>query len=152
MSQAAASHRTLAPRLIPTVAAVVLGGTLLCAVAARLTGFAAPPPAPQPVASLSLNFADLADGGVAVRNAATHQVIATIPARDDGFLRMTLRLLAAARARRHIGEAPPFTLTEFPGGRMALADPATGQSIELEAFGPSNIAEFARFFKPRRPA
>ncbi|OYV34062.1 MAG: hypothetical protein B7Z80_22280 [Rhodospirillales bacterium 20-64-7] len=143
---------TLSPRLIPFAAVVILGGALACATAARLTGFATPPATPAPVASLSLRFADLADGGVAVRDAATHQLIATIPARDDGFLRMTLRLLAAARLRRHIGEAPPFTLTQFPGGRMALADPTTGETVELEAFGPSNIAEFARFFKTRRPA
>ena len=29
---------------------------------------------------------------------------------------------------------------------MKLGDPATGLSIELEAFGPSNVGEFAHFF------
>jgi hypothetical protein len=29
---------------------------------------------------------------------------------------------------------------------MLLADPATGLSVELEAFGPSNVGEFTHFF------
>jgi len=31
-------------------------------------------------------------------------------------------------------------------GRITLMDPATGQRIDLESFGPTNTAEFARFF------
>jgi putative photosynthetic complex assembly protein len=132
--------------MIPGIAGVILGGTLLCATAARLTGFAAPPAPPAPIASRSLSFADLSNGGVAVRDGASHALLADVPARSDGFLRMTLRLLAAARTRQNIGAAQPFLLTEFAGGRMQLCDPATGLVIELEAFGPSNIAEFATFF------
>ncbi|MBC7781542.1 MAG: photosynthetic complex assembly protein PuhC, partial [Proteobacteria bacterium] len=29
-------------------------------------------------------------------------------------------------------------------GRLTLADPATGQRIDLESFGPTNAAVFAR--------
>jgi putative photosynthetic complex assembly protein len=136
----------LAPRLIPGVIVVTLCGVLLCATLARLENFAGAPATPPVIAKAELTFTDLADGGVSVRNAASGQVVATIPARDDGFLRMTLRLLAAARLRQHIGQEQPFMLTEFTGGRMRLADPATGLSIELEAFGPSNVGEFTHFF------
>ncbi|MDE8345581.1 MAG: photosynthetic complex assembly protein PuhC [Acidocella sp.] len=136
----------LAVRVITVAAVVMLGGTLLVATVARLTGFAAAPPPPPSLASLSLTFADLPDGGVAVRNAATATQIAVIPARDDGFLRMTLRMLYNYRQRVGIGTQSPFTLTEFPGGRMSLSDPTTGQHVELEAFGPSNVHEFANFF------
>jgi len=136
----------LAPRLIPGVVAVTLCGVLLCATLARLENFAGAPAAPPAIAKAELTFTDLADGGVAVRNAASGRLVATIPARDDGFLRMTLRLLAAARLRQHIGQEQPFMLTEFAGGRMRLADPATGLSVELEAFGPSNVGEFTHFF------
>ncbi len=136
----------LLPRVIPGIIVVTLGGVMLCAALARLENFARSPAAPPAIAKAELSFTDLADGGVSVRSASSGQVVATIPARDDGFLRMTLRLLAAARLRQHIGQEQPFTLTEFAGGRMLLADPATGLSVELEAFGPSNVGEFTHFF------
>jgi putative photosynthetic complex assembly protein len=138
----------LLPRVISGIVIVTLGGVMLCATLARLENFARLPGAPPVIAHVELTFTDLADGGVAVRSAGG-AVVATIPARDDGFLRMTLRLLAAARLRQHIGQAKPFMLTEFAGGRMLLADPATGLSVELEAFGPSNVGEFAHFFAPQ---
>jgi putative photosynthetic complex assembly protein len=137
----------LIQRLIPGIVVITLGGVLVCATLARLEHFASAPAAPPVIAKAELTFTDLADGGVSVRN-ASGQVVATIPSRDDGFLRMTLRLLAAARLRQHIGQEQPFMLTEFTGGRMLLADPATGLSIELEAFGPSNVGEFTHFFTP----
>ena len=136
------------PRLIPGITAFILGGVLICATLARLENFAWAPAKPSIVATEALTFTDLADGGVLVRNGSNGQLVATIPSRNDGFLRMTLRLLAATRLREHIGQEQPFVLTEFAGGRMLLADPATGISIELEAFGPSNIGEFAKFFTP----
>ncbi len=132
--------------MIPGVIVVSLSGVLLFAALARLDNFAGAPAAPPMIAKAELTFTDLTNGGVMVRNAVSGQVVATIPARDDGFLRMTLRLLAAARLRQHIGQEQPFMLTEFAGGRMRLADPATGLSIELEAFGPSNVGEFTHFF------
>lgn len=137
---------SLPARIIPVAAGVILGGTLMAATIARLTGFATLPAPPASLASLSLRFADLPDGGVAVRNAVNGAQIAAIPARDDGFLRMTLRVLYNFRLREGIGPQAAFTLTEYPGGRMALADPATGQQVELEAFGPSNVREFSEFF------
>jgi putative photosynthetic complex assembly protein len=138
------------PKLLPAAATLILGGSLILAATARIENFAAPPSPPPATATTALNFIDLPDGGVAVHAAADGALVATIPARDDGFLRMTLRLLAAARARQNIGRAAPFTLTKMPGGRLRLADPATGLTIELEAFGPSNVAEFATFFVPER--
>ncbi len=142
MSTLAAPHL----RFIPSLTAVMLGGVMLCAAVARLENYASPPPPPPALDQAALTFSDLANGGVAVHDAANGQLLATVPARDDGFLRMTLRLLAAARTRQNIGPAQPFILTEYTGGSMHLTDPATGLSIELEAFGPSNIAEFARLF------
>jgi putative photosynthetic complex assembly protein len=139
----------LLARVIPGIIVVTLGGVMLCATLGRLEHFARPFGAPPVIAKAALTFTDLPDGGVAVRSATSGKVVATIASRNDGFLRMTLRLLAAARLRQHIGQEQPFMLTEFTGGRMLLADPATGLNIELEAFGPSNVGEFAHFFAPQ---
>jgi putative photosynthetic complex assembly protein len=133
------------PRYFPYAVALIIGGTMLAAGTARLTGYAAPPAPPPVLASVDLQFSDMADGGVSVRNAETGALIADVPMRKDGFLRMTLRFFEAARQRENVAGTQPFELTEFAGGRMRLFDPATGQAIELEAFGPSNIAEYAKF-------
>jgi putative photosynthetic complex assembly protein len=123
---------------VSVLALVLVGSTL-----ARLTHFAAPQAAPAPLASTMLTFNDMPDGAVAVRLAGSGQTVETIPARGGGFLRSTMRVLATERERNGIGPAAPFTLTALPGGRMTLADTATGETLELEAFGPSNEAEFA---------
>jgi hypothetical protein len=34
----------------------------------------------------------------------------------------------------------------MPGGTFQLSDPATGQVLDLVAFGPSNEGEFANIF------
>ncbi len=126
------------------LAAMAAAGVLVLACgAARLAGFA-DPPAPAPVlASVTLNFADAPDGSVLVRNAATGRVIETVPPRGGGFLRSTMRVMATAREADHIGPAQPFRLAALAGNRLQLTDTATGMMLELEAFGPSNAAEFA---------
>ena len=135
-------------QLIPTAVGVILTGTILCACLARMTNYGVVPAPAAALASVELSFADLPDGGVAVRDAATGGLIADVAARNDGFLRMVIRLMSAERQRNNIGPAAPYILTQFSGGRMRLTDAATGQQIELEAFGPSNIAEFSSFLTP----
>ena len=148
MNTLAAPHPRLIARLIPAAVAVILGGALVSATLARLTGFGTLPSPPPALSTTYLSFTDLANGGVAVRDATSGKLVATIPDRGDGFVRMTLRLMAGMRMRENIGQSAPFILTEFSGGRVRLSDPATGQSIELEAFGPSNVGEYKKFLTP----
>jgi putative photosynthetic complex assembly protein len=119
---------------------VLLAGVLGVSALARLSpGHVVQPPV---VASAVLSFADLPDGAVRATTADS-MTNATIPARDDGFLRMTLHLLVGMRLREGTDPHAPFILTEREGGHFVLSDPGTHQSVELEAFGPSNVAEFA---------
>ncbi|MFN5254812.1 MAG: photosynthetic complex assembly protein PuhC, partial [Limnohabitans sp.] len=62
---------------------------------------------------------------------------------EQGFLRSTLRALARERQREKISAEAPFLLIGRTDGRLTLLDPATGQRIDLESFGPSNAAVFA---------
>jgi putative photosynthetic complex assembly protein len=136
------------PRLPLFAVASILGGALLVSTAARLVGFAAAPAAgPVPLAATSLNFSDQPDGSVAVIDATTGRLIETVAPRAGGFLRSTMRVLATERAADGIGPKQPFDLAAFPGNRLVLTDTATGQRLELEAFGPSNAAEFAEILK-----
>ncbi len=130
------------PRVPLFATIAVLGSVLVISAAARFTGFATPPAPPPVIASTELTFSDLADGGVAVHDYATGKIVATIAARNDGFLRTTLRVLVGQRIKENLGQDKPFRLDALEGGRMELTDTATGQQVELEAFGPSQINEF----------
>jgi hypothetical protein len=65
---------------------------------------------------------------------------------EQGFVRGALRALSRERHARGIGSVPPFELVAHVDGRITLVDPSTGQRVDLESFGPTNTAEFARFF------
>lgn len=91
----------------------------------------------------ALHFEDSPDGQVLVRDAASGREIARY-AGEQGFVRGALRVLTRERARRGIGAQPPFLLVGHGPSRLMLADPATGERIHLESFGPANVAVFAQ--------
>lgn len=128
---------------------------LACLVA--LAAFGAPrlirhpavaPPAPPParvIAARALLFQDRADGGIEIADAASGRRVGLIEPRRGGFVRGVMRGLATYRKRRGVGAAVPFRLAALSDGRLTLSDPATATVIDLEAFGPTNEADFARF-------
>ena len=97
------------------------------------------------VVASDLTFADRRDGGVDVfRDGGTAALTTILPA-TNGFVRATMRGLASERKREGKGAETPFRLTAWADGRLTLDDPATGRRIDLEAFGVTNEAAFARF-------
>jgi len=108
----------------------------------RLAGGPAPAVEGAQAWQRTLHFEDRPDGSVAVIDAAsraeTYRYVG-----EQGFLRGTLRVLAHARLRHGLGPEQPFVLTGYTNGRLTLSDPATGERIHLESFGPSNAAVFA---------
>ena len=91
---------------------------------------------------LDLIFTDGPQGAVIVKDAKTRIEIAKFEG-EQGFLRSTLRALARERKRQSIGSDAPMQLLGRADGRLTLLDPSTQQRIDLEAFGPSNVAVFA---------
>ena len=89
-----------------------------------------------------LIFADGPQGSVVVKDAKNQMEIAKFEG-EQGFLRSTLRALARERKRQSIGPDAPMQLLGRADGRLTLLDPSTQQRIDLEAFGPSNVAVFA---------
>jgi putative photosynthetic complex assembly protein len=135
------------PRLQLAAVATVLGAVLLGSAAARFTGFAISQHSPPAIIAIAdITFSDMPDGSVAIRNAASGITIATIPARAGGFIRSTMRVLATERSREGIGQAQAFRLSQLQNGTFELTDLATGQTLDLVAFGPTNEAEFANIF------
>jgi putative photosynthetic complex assembly protein len=104
-------------------------------------------PQAKPVETIFLRFEDRDDGGVAVRDAATSDLVFLVQPGTNGFIRATLRGLAQERKRSSIGDVAPFRLTRWTTGSLSLDDETTGRHVNLEAFGPTNSGAFAQFFK-----
>jgi putative photosynthetic complex assembly protein len=132
------------PRIGLIAGAALVGLSLLGAVAGRITGPVSTHDESRPLASRELRFEDRADGGVTVRDASTGVAIASAEPGTNGFLRATLRGLATARKLRQVGAETPFRLTAWEDGRLTLEDPESHRRVELEAFGETNEAAFAR--------
>ena len=147
LSRAAGSRRGL------LVLASVMLGSIAVAGIGRITGPVSQSGADaKPTMARDLLFADGTDGSVTVRDAQTGDLIATLAPGSNAFLRATMRGFARQRMREDSGPATPFRLTAWSDGRLSLADPATGRSVELEAFGGSNMAVFAALLLPNRAA
>jgi len=119
------------------IASIVLVGAF------RLSGTPISTPDAAAVTTLELRFLDRDDGSIAVVDARDGRTIENIVG-QNGFVRGTLRGLARERRRQGIGAEPPFQLVARADGRLTLIDPSTGRRVDLESFGPTNSAEFAR--------
>ncbi len=103
--------------------------------------------ASQIVAQRNLVFLDRDDGGVGILDADSGATVAVIPAGEENFVRATMRGLARQRLREGASAQVPFRLTAWADDRLSLVDPATGRALELESFGATNEANFARLLK-----
>ncbi len=141
-----------ADRPFPRAALIAGAGLMLAslgaAATARLTdtGVTRLPPLPA-VESRSISFADRNDGAVVVSDASG--VVAVTPSGEGGFLRGVMRGFARDRKQRGIGPEAPFVLMRRTDGRLSLTDPSTERVVELDAFGPANVAVFARLLTAR---
>ncbi len=131
----------------PRKAVLAVGALLLAALAAvatvRLTGAEIRTPDAPAAYLREFRFEDRPDGSVAVLDARSGAVVYTVTG-EAGFFRGALRGLARERRRMGLGPEAAFQLIARADGRLTLADPATGQRIDLESFGPTNAAVFAR--------
>ena len=134
----------------PRKALVAVGALLLVALlgvtTVRLTGADIRTPDASASLTRELRFEDRTDGSVAVIDARSGAVVDTVSG-EAGFFRGTLRGLARERRRMGLGPEQAFQLIGRADGRLTLADPATGQRVDLESFGPTNVAVFARFLR-----
>lgn len=130
---------------------IVLAVAVTAVTYARLTGLEIREPDARAVAMRELRFEDGPDGSVVVIDASSGVQVERI-AGEQGFLRGALRALARERRVRGHGAQQPFQLIARADGRLTLADPVTGQRIDLESFGPANAGVFARLLLATAPA
>ncbi len=135
------NERRLSPALLVGVA-IVLMALLAAVLTARLTGFDASALPDSPVVeSRLLDFRDLPGGVVEVYDWETGSLLSRIPSGEGSFLRGVVRSLVRQR-RGLASDVSPFTLSLHEDRRLVLSDPQTGESISLNAFGPTNLAVF----------
>ena len=97
-----------------------------------------------------LRFQDQDDGSIQVLDARDGALLDTVAPGSNGFLRSTMRGLVRERKRQSLGPETPFELLGRVDGRLTLVDPGTGRRIDLESFGPTNAAVFARLLTAGR--
>lgn len=135
---------------LPQIAVVVV---LSAAFAAALIGPSAgggssvPPPSTV-VAERTLGFQDGADGAVLVTENGTQVAVFQ---GEQGFIRGIMRSMARQRRGEGLASAKPFRLAAWADGRLTLDDLATGERLDLEAFGPTNAAVFATLLPVKAP-
>ncbi len=136
-------------------AALLLGFVLALVAYLRLSGTE---PAAEveatgdPVASRALRFEDRGNGSVVVYDAdrgTDAEPIAVLETGEGGFTRGVLRALTRERQAREIGREEPFRLIQHSDGALVLLDPATGDRIDLRAYGPTNTKAFERLLTAR---
>ena len=136
------------PRWVLLCAGGILAFSLIAVGLVRITGNGPDQLAAAVVTERFLRFDDAADGAVVVTDGGTGQTVAVLRG-EQGFLRGALRALTRERHSRGIGAQPPFQLIARTDNRLTLFDPATGQRIDLESFGPTNAGAFARLLDPQ---
>jgi putative photosynthetic complex assembly protein len=137
------ARQSMVQRLPALAVSGMIGLALVAAITGRITNAAAPPPVATMVDGRDIRFEDRADGAVLVFD-GNSAVPFDVVTGQNGFLRGTLRGLARTRKSEGIDSSTPFHLSAWNDNRLTLDDPATGRHVELEAFGPTNEAVFAR--------
>ncbi|MCU0950472.1 MAG: putative photosynthetic complex assembly protein PuhC [Burkholderiaceae bacterium] len=146
MSEHVADTPEQLPRGVLLSIAALVAVTIASVALVRLSGVDIRLPDAAAVQSRALQFIDRPDGGIAVIDAVTGHEVSTLHG-ENGFVRGALRALARERRMRGIDGTPPFVLIGRADGRLTLDDPATGQRIDLESFGPMHAGRFAQLLR-----
>lgn len=97
-----------------------------------------------PVLERSLRFVPGEHDTLIVVDADSGEVVETIAANEDTFIRGMLRGIDRERSVDGVAADVPLTLTARQDGSVTVIDPGTGIVYDLRAFGTTNLAEFAR--------
>ena len=139
---------------VPLMAAGALAlMTLLAVSLVQLTGVGAVRVPDAAEASVrEFRFEDRANGSIVILDARNNHLVETVAPESNGFLRGTMRGLARERKRQGVGPEVPFRLVGRADGRLTLQDPGTGRRVDLESFGPTNAAAFAKLMASPNPS
>ena len=129
--------------------ATLIGFAFVSVAVARIADVPTTPIPLAPVAETQMViFTDRSDGAV-VATDENGTVLNVVAPETGGFVRGVLRSLVRRRNQLGLGEdAGGFALQRLTDGHITLSDPATGEHVDLGAFGPTNQAAFAAMMSP----
>ena len=97
----------------------------------------------------ALVFRDAPNGAIAVYDRGAAEPFIILPRSGNTFMASAIRLMGQSRElRSKAGPEDPFVLTLWDDGKMTFSDPATGDTLELAAYGPTNAKTFAQLLPP----
>lgn len=108
----------------------------------------ADPPVGGLTSSRTLIFTDGPQGQITISDEDSGEVIRQLGAGEGSFIRGVVRSLVRARHQQGLLSQAGFQLNLYADGRLQLLDPMTREVIDLVAFGPTNVAEFAALLPP----
>lgn len=103
----------------------------------------AEPPEGALTSSRTLAFSDGTQGRITISDDVSGEIIRQLEAGEGSFIRGVVRSLVRARHQQGVFSQAGFQLNLYEDGRLQLLDPLTNEVIDLVAFGPTNVAEFA---------
>jgi len=129
------------PALYAGAAMVVL--SLALVTTARLTGYKENvDPGGTPVATRDVVFKTSGNGVVAIEDTRSGERLGEFPTETNRFVKVVMSSLKHERAGVEPGDETPFRIVRWDDGRISVADPVSGRSIELAAFGRNQVKTF----------
>ncbi len=101
------------------------------------------PPVTSEAERAEILIREIPGGGTLILDPATGSEVVRLAEGEDGFVRGMLRALEHVRALHGVAPDTAVELVRWPGGHLALRDPATEWRAELVGFGADNRATFA---------
>ena len=143
-------HEMSIPRWVLLSIAALIAFAFASVALARITDTPTAPIPLAPVAeTVTVSFVDRDDGAVVALRTDTGEIQHVVAPETGGFVRGVLRALVRRRMQNGLGaEAGGFDLNRLSDGNLTLSDPATGETVDLGAFGPTNQAAFAAIMTP----
>jgi putative photosynthetic complex assembly protein len=94
---------------------------------------------------MNLRFETDSAGNLTVRKAPGGEVVDVLDPDASGFTRTMVRVVRRDLGAGAYDDSMPFQLNAWQDGRLALVDTASGRSIDLRAFGPTQAGLFLRW-------
>ncbi|MEM8561951.1 MAG: photosynthetic complex assembly protein PuhC [Pseudomonadota bacterium] len=94
------------------------------------------------VSSALLQFEDTPTGAVEVYDADDGKLLASFEPGSGSFVRGILRSMTRDHQYTELKTPPAFLLAKYSDGALMIVDEKTGQTILLNAFGPTNAHVF----------
>jgi putative photosynthetic complex assembly protein len=119
---------------------------------ARLAEQASAGPPPAPIESIEVRFEDRPNGAIAMLDAESGREVSEVAPGTNNFIRGVLRGMFRGRKLESLGHDGRFRLAREADGRLTLDDPQIGRHVDLDSFGPTNSAAFAKLLTDGRQA